>query len=80
MEVVYKQGWCKVVSNKNLTITLNGTEHDDLNNLVDYFQQQSISTVTKSDVIKFMIKQMKLAVEKNKVNDMRNMLENDGEA
>jgi hypothetical protein len=68
------------VSNKNLTITLSGNEHDDLNNLVDYFQQQSISTVTKSDVIKFMIKQMKLAVEKDKVSDMRNMLEKDGEA
>jgi hypothetical protein len=63
------------MSNKNLTVTLNSEEHNDLNELVKYFQDQSISTVTKSDVIKFMIKQMKLTVDKNKVNEVRQILE-----
>jgi hypothetical protein len=65
------------MSNKNLTVTLNSEEHSDLNELVTYFQDQSISTVTKSDVIKFMIKQMKKAVDKEKVTEMREILDNE---
>lgn len=60
---------------KNLTVTLNQVEHGDLDSLVDYFQQQSISTVTKSDVIKFMIRQMKKTVDNDKVDEVRELLE-----
>jgi hypothetical protein len=61
---------------KNLTITLGLEEYGDLEYLVDYFQEQSISTVTKTDVIKFMIKQMKRTVEQDLVNDYNKMLNN----
>jgi hypothetical protein len=66
-----------VSNTKNLTVTLSKEEHSDLDFLVDYFQQQSISTVTKSDVIKFMIRQMKTTIEKDKVQDVRELLENE---
>lgn len=61
---------------KNLTVTLSQEEHSDLDFLVNYFQQQSISNVTKSDVIKFMIRQMKTTVELNKVDEVKEMLSN----
>lgn len=44
---------------KNLTVSLTVKEHEDLEYLIEYFQHQSISTVTRSDVIKFMIRQTK---------------------
>jgi hypothetical protein len=56
-----------VTNTKNLTVTLNGEEHKDLNNLVEHFQIQSISNVTKTDVIKYLIKQKKTALENEKV-------------
>jgi hypothetical protein len=59
---------------KNLTMTLPIEVYEDLENLVDYFQQQSISSVTKTDVIKFMIKQMTRTVEQDLVNDYNKML------
>ena len=59
---------------KNLTMTLPMEVYEDLESLVDYFQQQSISSVTKTDVIKFMIKQMKRTVEQDLVNDYNKML------
>jgi hypothetical protein len=61
---------------KNLTITLGLDEYGDLENLVEYFQEQSISTVTKTDVIKFMIKQMKRTVEQDLVSEYNKMLNN----
>lgn len=51
------------MATKNLTVTLGEAETKDLDFLIDYYQQQSISTVTKTDVIKFMIKQTKKHVE-----------------
>ncbi|MDA2738410.1 hypothetical protein PDQ75_24975 [Bacillus cereus group sp. Bc015] len=60
--------------NKNLTITLSMEEYGDLDFLVDYFQEQSISTVTKSDVIKFMIRQMKKTVENDLIKDVNRMI------
>jgi hypothetical protein len=59
---------------KNLTMTLPIEVYEDLEGLVDYFQQQSISSVTKTDVIKFMIKQMKRTVEQDLVNEYNTML------
>jgi hypothetical protein len=61
---------------KNLTMTLPIEVYEDLEGLVDYFQQQSISSVTKTDVIKFMIKQMKRTVEQDLVNEYNTMLSN----
>lgn len=60
--------------NRNLTIVLNNEEYGDLDFLVDYFQEQSISTVTKSDVIKFMLKQMRKTVENDLVKDLNKMI------
>ena len=62
---------------KNLTITLLLEEHEDLDQLVNYFQQQSISTVTKSDVFKYMIAQFKKAVENNKVKAIKEIVEDE---
>jgi len=69
-----------VSKSKNLTLTLYTNEYDDLEFLVDYFQKQSISSVTKSDVVKFMIKQMKRTVEQDLVNEYREMLDKAEEA
>ncbi|PAW43696.1 hypothetical protein CKQ69_30820 [Bacillus toyonensis] len=60
--------------NKNLTVTLTMEEHEDVEFLVNYFQEQSISNVTKSDVIKFMIKQMRKTVENDLVKDVNKMI------
>ncbi len=60
--------------NRNLTIVLNNEEYADLDFLVDYFQEQSISTVTKSDVIKFMLKQMRKTVENDLVKDVNKLI------
>lgn len=64
---------------KNLTVTLTLEEHSDLDYLVNYFQKQSISTVTKSDVIKFMIKQMKTTVELDVVSELQEVLNSEQE-
>lgn len=66
-----------IVSNtktKNLTVTLTMEEHEDVEFLVNYFQEQSISNVTKSDVIKFMIKQMRKTVENDLVKDVNKLI------
>ncbi|MGG5759211.1 hypothetical protein ACQ3VF_26280 [Bacillus toyonensis] len=60
--------------NKNLTVTLSMEEHEDVEFLVNYFQEQSISNVTKSDVIKFMIKQMRKTVENDLVKDVNKLI------
>lgn len=43
------------MANKNITITLTEEEMDKLEDLVALFQKQSISQVTRTDVIKFFI-------------------------
>jgi hypothetical protein len=63
-----------VSNTKNLTVTLSLEEHGELDYLVNYFQDQSISTVTKSDVIKFMIRQMKRTVENDLMKDVNKMI------
>jgi hypothetical protein len=68
------RGVFKLAKAKNLTITLDEDQYSDLDYLVGYFQEQSISTVTKSDVIKFMIKQMKRTVEQDLVRKYNKML------
>jgi hypothetical protein len=65
-----------VSNTKNLTITLNKEEYADLEFLVEYFQDQSISTVTKSDVVKFTLRQMKRTVQQDLVNEYNRMLNN----
>jgi uncharacterized protein YacL (UPF0231 family) len=41
---------------KNLTVKLSLEEHDLLESLIEYFQEQSISSVSKSDVVKYLIR------------------------
>lgn len=62
------------VANKNLTITLTKQDQEDLEYLVEYFQDQSISTVTKSDVIKFMINQTRRTIEQDLLKQVNNMI------
>ncbi|MHA6145763.1 hypothetical protein [Bacillus licheniformis] len=61
---------------KNFTVTLTQEEHEDLDYLVNYFQSKSIATVTKSDVIKFMIRQMKETVSKDVLSEVQEVIEN----
>jgi hypothetical protein len=61
---------------KNLTITLSREEHEDLDYLIDYFQRQSISTVTKSDLIKFLIKQAKFNIDQGNKPRISEVMEN----
>lgn len=44
------------MSNKNLTITLTEEEHKELERLMSFYQKNSITRVTKSDVLKHLIK------------------------
>ncbi|MDR7207643.1 hypothetical protein [Priestia megaterium] len=62
---------------KNLTITLNREENEDLEFLIDYFQRQSISTVTKTDLIKFLIKQAKFNIENGNKPKISEIMEAD---
>lgn len=64
----------KNAKTKNLTIALTAEEQDNLDFLVDYFQDESISTVTKSDVIKFMLLQFKKTAENDLMNDLKRMI------
>lgn len=64
-------------TNKNLTVTMTKEEHEELDYLVDFFQDQSISTVTRSDVIKFLIKNMKQTIEKGKFHKAKELLKED---
>lgn len=59
---------------KNITITLTSEEYEQLNEIVDYFQEQSISNVSKADVIKFMIDQFKQAIENDQLEAVRNLI------
>jgi hypothetical protein len=43
------------MSNKTVSVVLSEDEVDKLDDLVEFFQKKSISTVTKSDVLKFLI-------------------------
>lgn len=52
-----------IVATKNLTVTLGEGDANDLDFLVEYYQRESISTVNKTDVIKFMIRQTKKSIE-----------------
>lgn len=40
---------------KNLTVTLSEEENEKLEKIVAFFQKRSISTVTRTDVIKYLI-------------------------
>jgi len=64
----------KKVITKNITITLTSDEYEQLNDIVDYFQEQSISNVSKADVIKFMIDQFKEAIDNNQLEAVRNLI------
>ncbi|TWM32283.1 hypothetical protein CHCC14819_0479 [Bacillus licheniformis] len=47
---------------------------------MDYFQKESISTVTKTDVIKFILKQTRAMVELDKIDEFREELEKEARA
>ena len=65
-----------VSNTKNLTLTLSKDDYVDLENLVAYFQSQSIAKVTKSDVVKYMVKQTKRTVAQELLKEYDNMLTN----
>lgn len=48
---------------RSLTVALNIKEHDDLDAIVDFFQRESISTVSKSDVVKYLIRRYKFMMD-----------------
>jgi hypothetical protein len=48
---------------KNLTVTLTATEHDQLDRLVEYFQKESISNVSKTDVVKYLIRRFNFILD-----------------
>ncbi|MGG0487211.1 hypothetical protein ABEY65_28075 [Priestia aryabhattai] len=60
---------------KNLTISMTREDNDDLDYLIDYFQRQSIATVTKSDLIKFLIKQAKFNIDKGQKPKISEVME-----
>lgn len=65
----------KAKKSTNMTIYLTEDEFKDVEFLVDYFQKRSIANVSKSQVIKFMIGQMKETIEKNQLNNVRKLLD-----
>jgi hypothetical protein len=62
---------------KNLTISMNREDNDDLDFLIDYFQKQSIATVTKSDLVKFLIKQCKYNIDQGRKPKISEIMEMD---
>ncbi|MGD2330719.1 hypothetical protein [Bacillus amyloliquefaciens] len=58
----------------NITFAFTEDEYEDLVYLIDYFQSRSISTVTRADVIRFLIKQMKETIEKDKLQEVNQLL------
>lgn len=54
------------MTSKNLTVTLSEDDSNDLDSLVEYFQSKSISKVTKTDVVRYMIKETKKDIESKK--------------
>jgi hypothetical protein len=59
---------------KNLGITLPVSDVTDLEFLVNYFQQQSISAVSKTDVIKYLIRRYKLLIENQQVDEIQELI------
>lgn len=58
----------------NITFAFTEDEYEDLVYLIDYFQSRSISTVTRADVVRFLIKQMKETIEKDKLHEVNELL------
>lgn len=56
---------------------MNREDNDDLDFLIDYFQKQSIATVTKSDLVKFLIKQCKYNIDKGRKPKISEIMEMD---
>jgi hypothetical protein len=50
-------------------------DHDDLEALVDYFQSHSISSVGKSDVIRYLIRRYRFLVENEQVDKIRKIIQ-----
>lgn len=65
----------KAKKSKNITIMLSAEEFEDMEFLVNYFQKSSIANISRSQVIKFMIGQMKETIEKNQLNNVRKLLD-----
>ncbi|MFX5502378.1 hypothetical protein ACM5ME_20585 [Bacillus subtilis] len=63
-----------MVKKTNITFAFTEDEYEDLVFLIDYFQSRSISTVTRADVIRFLIKQMKETIEKDKLQEVNQLL------
>lgn len=59
---------------RNITFAFTEGEYEDLVFLIDYFQSRSISNVTRADVIRFLIKQMKETIEKDKLQEVNRLL------
>lgn len=65
-----------MTSTKNLTITVSNEDYQNLEFVLNYFQEQSISKVSKSDLIKFMVLQFKIAIENDKLEEVRTLIRN----
>ena len=48
---------------KNVTVSLSEEEYEDLDFILDYYQSNSIANVTRTDVVKHMIKITKRNIE-----------------
>jgi Arc/MetJ-type ribon-helix-helix transcriptional regulator len=54
---------------KIITVSLNKSEEQRLDELVQFFQKKSISTVTRSDVIKFLLNRTHEITHHPKIDD-----------
>lgn len=60
---------------KNLNLTLNQEDQEDLAYLVDYFQSKSITTVRKTDVIRYAVRKLKEVVDADKLTEVNELLD-----
>lgn len=62
--------WVDTMSDKNITFNFTAEEQEKLQELVDFFQRESITTVTRSDVVKYLLSKFHKAVELGKFGEV----------
>jgi hypothetical protein len=61
------------VSTKSFTIKLNEEEEEDLQYIIDFFQKNSITTIRRGDVIRYLSSIFKIAIENGNFDEIREL-------
>ncbi|WP_042360627.1 hypothetical protein [Geomicrobium sp. JCM 19055] len=58
----------------NMSISMNETEINQIDNLVQFFQEDSINTVTRVDVVKYLLKTAHHHIQNEDVNNTKDFM------